>query len=406
MKKIAGNPYLKKEHEKIFIDQVSLDYFFSKFETPILIFIENRIRDNVRSFLEIFSPKFENIQCYYSTKANFLPEICRIINSEHLGTEVVGLPELNLTLKIGVSPNKILVGGPYLPKNLIEKSIEIKVKEIIIYNLNDLKIINSIAERNNHIQNICIRINSQKYESRLGIDLSEENLKFLEKQINELKYIKIKTILSHYGTQMNNIEFFEKNIKIIAENVKKLKSIGITIENINLGGGFPEATIMTNTQLEKVADEIKRILDDLNLNYKSIYFEPGRYFVGDAGVFLTEIIQIKQNRWVFLNIGNHICPKFARCSLRFYNASRIIAPHKYKTSLCGIIPTDQDVLAKDYFFTEEIQEGDKVLVTNVGAYCLTFSNRFPYTLPRIFLIKDNECKQIFDPFINKDFSIM
>jgi len=63
------------------------------------------------------------------------------------------------------------------------------------------------------------------------------------------------------------------------------------------------------------------------------------------------------------------------------------------------------VLAKDYFFTEIINEGDIVLISNVGAYTLTFSNRFPYSLPKIFLVKDNEMRQIFDQYTDKDFSI-
>ncbi|MFX1434347.1 MAG: hypothetical protein ACFFB1_11280, partial [Promethearchaeota archaeon] len=111
-------------------------------------------------------------------------------------------------------------------------------------------------------------------------------------------------------------------------------------------------------------------------------------------------------RWIFLDIGNHICPKFAKCSLRFYNASQINSPHKYKTSIGGIIPTDQDVLAKDYFFTKEFNEEEIVLITNVGAYTLTFSNRFPYGLPNIFLVKNKDIEQIFNTVIDHDFSLV
>ena len=69
------------------------------------------------------------------------------------------------------------------------------------------------------------------------------------------------------------------------------------------------------------------------------------------------------------------------------------------------MPTDQDVLAKDYFLTEKLDEKDIIIITNVGAYTLTFSNRFPYILPKIFLIKDREIKKIFDPVVDHDFSI-
>lgn len=402
MKIISGNPYLKKEENDIFIDSVSLDEFLKISNTPLMIFLENRIKDNINSFRNIFSSVFKNFECFYSFKANFLPEICNIIKNEDIGAQIVGMPELKLALKVGINPNKIIVGGPYLPRELIIKCVEKQIKEIIVYDLNDINKINSIAKSFNRVQNVCVRINSQKFDSKLGVLFDENKIKLLKKMIDTFKNINLSTILSHYTSQMNSVEQFKKNINIIVENVKKLSKFGIFLENINLGGGFPEATIMAQYQLKRIALAIKEHLDEFDINYEHIYFEPGRYFVGDAGFFISEIVKVCENRWIFLNIGNHICPKFANCSLRFYNASNINEPHKYKTSIAGIVPTDQDVLAKDYFFTEKIKEGDKVLVTNAGAYTITFSNRFPYQLPSIFLVKGNNLKRIFDPSQNGD----
>ncbi len=223
--------------------------------------------------------------------------------------------------------------------------------------------------------------------------------------MQDCENIRIKTILSHYSTQMNNYEQFRKNVEAIASNLKRLFSVGISVENLNLGGGFPEATIMPYEQLKNIVSSIKNELKKLEITFKNIYFEPGRYIIGDSGLFVSKITKVDQNRWIFLNIGNHICPKFAKCSLRFYNASQIDKAHKFKTSIAGIIPTDQDVLAKDYFFTETLNEGDKVLITNTGAYCLTFSNRFPYSLPKILLVRNDDYKQIFNPEIDGDFSL-
>ena len=204
---------------------------------------------------------------------------------------------------------------------------------------------------------------------------------------------------------MNNIGQFEQNIKTIISNLKLLLENKIFIENINLGGGFPEATVMKRDQLIKIARMIKDCFKKSSLVLPNISFEPGRYFVGDAGLFLSKIIRVSEDRWIFIDIGNHICPKFAKCSLRFYNASLIDEPHKYKTSIAGIVPTDQDVLAKNYFFTQKLREEDNVIITNTGAYCLTFSNRFPYVLPTIILVKGETVKTIFDPKFDKDFSL-
>ena len=404
MKYIAGNPYLKKEKDKFFVDSVPINTFLKESQTPFMLVLENRIRDNINNFRNVFNSQFNNIKYFYSYKANYLSEICNIMYSEGVGAEVVSLPELKLALNIGVPPNDILVGGPYLPKNLIKKCIEKKVREIIVYNLNDLKEINKIAEKYNHIQNICIRVNSQKYDSKLGIVLNEKNLTKLKTLISTCNNTKVNMILSHYTTQMNNTEQFKKNVTVIVQNLKKLEENGVDIQNINLGGGFPEATIMPQEQLKRIAADIGEILDESNFAHKNIFIEPGRYFVGDAGIYISKVINVEEG-WAVLNIGNHICPKFARCSLRFYNISQINKPHKYKISLLGIVPTDQDVLAKDYFFTQNVNEGDNVLITNVGAYTLTFSNRFPYSLPNIFLVKDDKFSQIFDPMSDHDISI-
>ncbi|MHA1671557.1 MAG: diaminopimelate decarboxylase family protein [Promethearchaeota archaeon] len=405
MKTIAGNKFIINKDNLITFDLVSLRTLLEESKTPLMVLLENKIRDNIHTFNKIFSSVFSNYQGFYSFKANFLPEVCRIIQSESIGAEIVGIPELNLALRLGYSAEKIIAGGPYLPDELIEKCVENEIREIIIYNINDIKRVNEISKKHGKYQNLCLRINSQKFGSKLGITLDPKTLIKLKNVLQDCENVCLKTILSHRASQMNNSEQFRLNLENVAQAYTQLGNSGIKIENINLGGGFPEAVVIPEKQLKKIAQNLKENLELLEINVNQIYFEPGRYFVGDAGIFLTEIIKITENRWIFLNIGNNICPKFARCSLRFYNASKIDAPHKFKTSIAGIIPTDQDILVKDYFFTQSLDEGDIVIITNVGAYTLTFSNRFPYSLPPIFLLNGKNIKKIFDPIIDHDFSL-
>ncbi len=405
LKKISGNPYLNKKEGELLIDGILLNEILKTYATPLIIFLENRVRNNINTFNKVFKSVFNNFQCFYSFKANFLPEICNIIQSEGLGAELIGLPELKLALKLQFPPDKIIVGGPYLPQELIEKCVQEKIKEIVVYNINDLIKINAMAERYQMVQDICLRVNTQKYGTKLGIYLNQINVNKLKVIINECENLRITTLLSHYSTQMNNFDLFIKNAENVMDSTKILFDAGINIENINLGGGFPEAVIMPENQLKELASKIHFLVSNFEISFKNIYFEPGRYLVGDAGLLIAKIIKVTDDRWIFLNIGNHICPKFSKSSMRFYNATRIEEPHKFKTSIAGIIPTDQDVLAKDYFFTHDLKEGDMVVITNAGAYNLTFSNRFPYILPNIILVTDTNAKNIFNPSVNHDFSI-
>ncbi|MDX1797362.1 MAG: hypothetical protein R3255_01820, partial [Candidatus Lokiarchaeia archaeon] len=110
MKKISGNSFIIKKEGEIYLDNLQLNEIVKRFKTPLLIFLESRIRENIRTFKDVFNLEFSNFQCYYSFKANYLYELCNIVLSEGVGAEVVGLPELKLALKLGFPSNKILVG--------------------------------------------------------------------------------------------------------------------------------------------------------------------------------------------------------------------------------------------------------------------------------------------------------
>ncbi len=91
-----------------------------------MIFLENKIRDNIKTFKDIFSSVFKNFKFYYSFKANFLPKVCEVVCSEGIGAEIIGLPELKLALRIGFPAEKIIIGVPYLcDTNLLEEYIHI-----------------------------------------------------------------------------------------------------------------------------------------------------------------------------------------------------------------------------------------------------------------------------------------
>ena len=138
--------------------------------------------------------------------------------------------------------------------------------------------------------------------------------------------------------------------------------------------------------------EIQTDLKEAKWDHCEIFYEPGRFIIGDAGFCLARVYKYNARfATVFLDVGNNFIPKFMKASLRFYNASRITESTKFPVDFMGNIPSDQDILIKNYNFTPNVQADDIVLIANVGAYALTWSTRFPYPLPSvIFLNKDEK----------------
>jgi len=405
---LYGNKFLNIKENELVLDGINVKKLIEKYNTPSFVFLQKKIEDNIKKIIECFSSVFPNSQGFYSTKANYLPEIISTVKNQNFGTEIVGLPELKILKKIEFPFEKVIAGGPYLPNDFLIEIIKTHVKYLVIYDLDDIiRIQEIIQEFGEYTQDILIRIQSQKYTGRLGIVLNEPNLKKLKDLFDKCPNLQYKGILAHRGTQLNSIDDYMKNFQLLIENAIKIKKfVGWDTSILNIGGGFPNADSLKKIQLITILKKFKEILVKNNLDSCSIFYEPGRFIVGDAGFALASVFKYdKIHRTAFLDVGNNYIPKFMKSSLRFYNISKIFESPNKPIDFMGNIPSDQDILVKNYNFTPSIQTGDYILIANVGAYALTWSIRFPYPNPSIILIETDQIKEIHNRNSPNDFSI-
>ncbi len=337
--------------------------------------------------------KYENhTKGFYSVKSNYLEPVLDCLNEMKFGFEVITEPELNLLIRMQIDPTRILCGGPYFPLSLMEKAIKYGIQEYVIYDLEDLIALNEIAQKNSKILSIILRFVQYKYEARVGIPAIDESFKKLAEITRKSFNVKIIGILNHYASQMNSIEVYQKNAEFLVDIANKLlHHCRIRCSVFDIGGGFPESFVFPDAHFCTYLQEMKNIFEKNNWANVNIYYEPGRYIVGGAGFLLSTIVR-RNNHFstLFLDVGTNLIPLFARSSIRLHNVEKIECEQKRKFDIMGIIPSDQDLLAKNYNFEAESEVGDHVIISGVGAYTLTFSNRFPYAFPAIVFYENGE----------------
>ena len=158
----------------------------------------------------------------------------------------------------------------------------------------------------------------------------------------------------------------------------------------DVGGGMPNAGALKENQLISIFREMKEEFVEQGFPDPKICIEPGRYIVEDAGLFLMEIISTSDDgHSFFVNSGTYNIPRFARNSLRFYNIDQPLSHYNHKTTIYGIVPSEEDILMKNYNFSSKNEIGNKIVVMNCGAYAYTFSTRFPYHVPSVVYINDS-----------------
>lgn len=112
------------------------------------------------NFIELknaFVKQYPKFNIAYSYKTNYIPKLCKIVDKLGGYAEVVSDMEMELALKIGVSPNKIIWNGPYKNK---EKLCELLLMggNINLDSKYEINIIKDIAKRySNKILNIGLR---------------------------------------------------------------------------------------------------------------------------------------------------------------------------------------------------------------------------------------------------------
>lgn len=392
-KPIFGNNFITFEKNSFYLDKTPISDLYKYYKTPFFVFLRDKITKNVQTFEDTLADVFNSYCFFYSTKANYLEEILKTISGSSVPFEIISELEYNLIKKNGFNADNLLVGGPYLTKTLINSVLEEKNPIFVIYSIEDLKKLNKIAIIKNQSKiRVILRFKSNKKNSYLGLFDDDDTLQLLSKEFSKLNNLKAVGILSHYGTQLNIIEKYVSNAKFISNLACKLENLGILTPQIfDFGGGFPNASACKKDMLKMIFREIKTTVE--NYGYKNItyYFEPGRFIVGDTGVAIIEIINnFPKRKLIYVNAGGYILPRFAKNAHRFYNLNH--TPKNYNTPITihGITSSDIDILAKKYNFVKDCSIGDKIMVTNCGAYSLTFSNRFPYKFPQIvFLDKKN-----------------
>ncbi len=389
-KVIFGNPFVKSTRDGIVLDNVPLNTLKHEIKPPFYIILAKKIRQNIQNLQSIVQNTFgkEHVRFSYSVKANYMKCVLNEINNQHIPFELISQFEYNLLKQNYFNTDNLIVGGPYLPDSLIESVIQEKNPLYVLYNDDQIQRVNSIAKNHKTTVNALLRFTAPKINGHLGFSPNDSTINHLEKIIPQLNNINFKGIHSHYGTQINTYETYKKNTKYIIELAKKIEKHKLFTSTLfDIGGGLPNAGSLKENQLNDIFSLIKDEFENHGISNPSICLEPGRHLVEDAGLFVMEIIYLSENSSnLFVNAGTYILPRFARNSLRFYNVDQRISHYNKKITIYGIVPSEEDILVKNYNFSSVNEIGNRILVMNCGAYAHTFSTRFPYQIPPVVLI--------------------
>ena len=404
-----------------------------EYGTPLYIMDEELIRKSCRAFKQSIEKSYGgNGLVLYASKAFCSMAMCKIMEQEGLGLDVVSGGEIYTALRAGFPAHKIYFHGNNKTEEELEMALDYSVGRIIVDNYNELYKLNGIAQSKGKTAEVQFRIKpgidahthdfikTGQIDSKFGFALETgEAFDIIQKAI-ELKNINIVGIHCHIGSQIFDIKPFEEAAKVMMNFVVEIKEkLGVEIKELNLGGGFGIKYIPTHDPveyeryLETVSETIKSIAQEKKLNLPMILIEPGRSIVGPAGITLYIVGSVKDipgvRKYVSIDGGMTDNPRYALYQAE-YDAVIVNRANDSKTekvTIAGKCCESGDLIAKDVEMPE-VRSGDYLAVLATGAYNYSMSsnyNRIPR--PPVILVKNGKSRLIvkredFDDIIRND----
>jgi len=360
---------------------VSLPEIAAEVGTPFYCYATATLLRHYRVFNEAFAG-LDSLICY-SVKANSNQAIIRTVVEAGAGLDVVSEGELRRALAAGCPPDKIVFAGVGKTAREISFALDTGIFCFNVESEPELHQISTLAAGKGQTAAISIRINPDvdarthkkittgRAENKFGIPASRAREVY--RHAASLPGIRACGVDMHIGSQITNLAPFDAAYELLADIVRTLRSDGHTIDHVDVGGGLGIPYRLDDPPPPPPSDYgeiIRRRLGNLGAR---ILFEPGRVFVGNAGILVASVVYLKTGAAKNFVIVDAAMNDLIRPTL--YDAHHDILPVKQSVDKTPTIFADVvggvcetgDYLALDRHLPM-VTPGDLVAIMTAGAY--------------------------------------
>ena len=370
---------------ELYCEDVRVDAIAKSVGTPCYVYSYKTLVDHFTKIKTAFAP-VDPVICF-AMKANDSLSVIKALVDQGAGLDIVSLGELKKARIVKADPQKIVFASVGKTREEIAEAINDRILFFNVESLPELERINAIAKSMGKIANVAIRINPDvqapthdfittgTLKKKFGIDLKTTRQIFRSRK----KYtsVNIDGVHIHIGSQITSGKPFVGAIKKTVEFINELRAEGIHIEYLDIGGGLGIIYKDEKPQTaQQYADAVLPILKNTGLK---IIMEPGRFIVGNAGIFVTKVLYLKDNGFKKFLVVDGGMNDLIRPSL--YGAYHEIVPvkqtkaKKIKVDVVGPICESGDFFAHDRMIPN-LKEDDLLAVMSAGAYGYVMASNY------------------------------
>jgi ornithine decarboxylase len=365
----------------------SLKEFAASKETPCLILD----LDSIRARYGELRANFPFAKIYYPVRANPHDEVLSLLRDLGSSFDLASRFELDRLLGLGVSPDRMRFGNTVKKRRDIAYFFERGVRLFATDSMSDLNTISGAAPGSK----VYFRILTDNLGADVPLSKKSGCQPDLARQLVKAAVrfgLEPYGLSFHPGSQQRDVGQWSSALTTVGHLTRSIREdIHVDLKMVDMGGGLPANYLEPADPIAQYAENIKRFIDN---SFKDgwpeeIIMEPGRFLAGEAGIIVSEIVNIARKSvherytWVFLDAGMfggllETLGEAIKYPIYFEGSGKAI-----ETILAGPTCDSMDILYEKwtYAMPESARIGDRAYIFTAGAYTQSYSsvyfNGFP-----------------------------
>lgn len=354
----------------------------NKYGSPLYVYDTDKIASQYNRLTGAFSD-VKNLKLNYAVKALSNINILKFFKNLGAGLDTVSIQEVHLGLTTGINPKNII----FTPNGVSLQEIEEVANLGVQINIDNLSILEQFGQKHPEIP-VCVRINPHIMaggNSKISVGHIDSKFGISIHQVPHIKRVventgmNINGIHMHTGSDILDIDTFLRATEILFDVAKQFENIDF----IDFGSGFkvPYKEGDISTDIEQLGIQLSARFNQFCEEYGkdiTLMFEPGKFLVSEAGVFLAKVNVVKQTTsTVFAHVDsgfNHLVrPMMYDSYHHITNISNPEGRDRYY-SVVGYI-CETDTFGSNRRISEISQE-DILCFHNAGAYCYSMASNY------------------------------
>lgn len=356
----------------------------NKYQTPYYVYDFDYITKQYGELKSAFRARKSLIA--YAVKANSNLSVIKHLANLGAGADCVSIGEVKRALKAGIPSYKIIFSGVGKSDDEIKEALNLDILLINVESAEELNRVETISKELNKVARISIRVNPNidpkthpyistgLHENKFGVDIDTAKRMYI--QCKNSESLEPTGIHCHIGSQLTQLQPIKDAVKIVADLVRNLKAIKIELSFMDVGGGL--GIVYKDETLIDTYEYTQSILDVMFGLDLTVICEPGRFIVGNSGVFVTKVLYEKVNgNKRFIIVDGAMNDLIRPALYNAYHRIEVLNDNK-EFSDCNLVGP---VCESGDFFAKNIElpktnHNDLIAIYSAGAYGFTMASNY------------------------------